>query len=437
MKISIFGMGYVGTTSAACLLRDGHEIIGIDIDEMKVNNLRQGKTPMIYEKGIEKLLKIGYKDNKLTSASDPKEGVVDCDMIWVCVGTPSKFDGGINLRYIDTVIKDIGHALKTVKNRPLIVIRSTCLPGSMDEFIKPLFEKSSNLVVNKDIDLVFHPEFLREGIAIEDFDNPSKIVIGEDRKGASDILLSIYKNYNASFFILNFRESEMVKYCDNLFHVLKITFANEVASISKSIGIDSRKIANIYCSDKKLNISSTYLYPGPPFGGSCLPKDLRAMARFASINYIQIPMLKGIIESNKIQINNFIMRILSYKPNKVGMIGIAFKPGTDDMRESPYVDIAKTLIGEGIEVRIYDQLVYEDRLVGSNKRQAEEAFRNLDKLLVSSLDDLHSVDLIIINHSVISSSQVRKWIDGGIKVIDMVGIKGIESSMKGYEGIYW
>jgi len=437
MRIGIFGMGYVGTTSAACLLRDGHDIIGIDLDKEKIKNLTIGKTPMIYEEGVEELLKTGYEDGRLTASINPEKGILKCDMVWICVGTPSKFDGGTDFRYIESVINDISKVLKRIDSRPLIVVRSTCLPGSMEDRIKPLLEKKSGLVVDKDIDLVFHPEFLREGVAIEDFTNPPKIVVGESRKGAADVLLSIYKNYNAPRFRLNFGESEMVKYCDNLFHALKITFANEVAAISNFIGIDSRKVAEVYCSDKKLNISSAYLYPGPPYGGSCLPKELRSMIRYASINYIQIPMLKGIIESNKIQINNIINRVLSYAPNKVGMIGISFKEGTDDMRESPYVEIAKFLIGEGIELKIYDSLVYGKNLVGSNKKQNEKAFRNLNKLLVSSLNNFCSVDLIIINHPVVDANKIKEWIDNGIKVIDLIGIKNIDNSMNGYEGIYW
>jgi GDP-mannose 6-dehydrogenase len=437
MKISIFGMGYVGATSAACLLKHGHEIIGVDVDERKVANLSIGKTPMIYEKGVEELLYKGYKEGRLISTNKSFMGVVDCDMIWVCVGTPSKFNGDINFEYLDKVINDIAEILRDIENRPLIVIRSTCLPGTISKRLKPLLEKKSNLVVGKDINLVFHPEFLREGSAIEDFINPSKIVIGEFCEGSSDILLDIYKDYEALIFKLNIEEAEMVKYCDNLFHILKITFANEVASLSHSIGVDSRKIADVYCSDKKLNISEAYLRPGNPYGGSCLPKDLRAILRFASLNYIRVPMLQGIIESNKIQIENLVSRILRYRPKSVGIVGISFKLGTDDIRESPYVKIAKALIGEGVELFIYDKMININDLIGDNKKQINKDFRNIDKLLVSSLDDFSSVDLILINHPVIDDVQVKKWVEKGIRVIDLANIQNVDRSLLYYEGVYW
>ena len=436
MIISIYGMGYVGVVSAACLLKKGHHIIGIDPVIEKIEKLLKGESS-IQEPEVSELLFDGYRKNLFLASIDPETGINKCDMIWVCVGTPSMFGGEMDFSHVDAVIKDIGRALRKIKNRPLIVIRSTCSPGTMKNRIKPLLEKESNLIVNKDIDLVFHPEFLREGMAVEDFNNPPKIVVGEDRKNSSNILLNIYKDYKVPCFRMNFVESEMVKYCDNLFHALKITFANEVASISNFLDIDSRKIADVYCSDKKLNISSYYLRPGPPYGGSCLPKELRTILKLASVNSIKLPMLNGIVKSNKVQIENIISRILSYKVTKIGIIGIAFKPDTDDMRESPYVEIAKALIGEGIELKVYDKFVNIDKLIGSNKKQIEKMFRNLNKLLVSSIDDLLDVDLILINHNIIDANCVMEWIKMGIKVIDLVNIEGIDRAIDGYEGLYW
>jgi len=437
MKISIFGMGYVGTTTAACLLNDNHRIIGVDIDILKVNKLRQGKTPMIYEEGIEELLLNGYKKGLLHATDNLLEGIKGCDIILICVGTPSKFDGSIDLSYIETVIRDIGLELKKINDRPLIVVRSTCVPGTMKNRIKPLLEEISGLVVGEDIKLIFHPEFLREGTAVDDFKNPPKIVIGELRAGDSDILFDIYKDYKAPCFKLSYGEAEMVKYCDNLFHALKVTFANEVASISHSIGVDSRKVAEVYCSDKKLNISETYLYPGNPYGGSCLPKDLKAILRFAELNYLQLPMLKGILESNDKQINNFVNRILSYNPSMVGMVGIAFKEGTDDMRNSPYVEIAKSLIGEGISLQIYDPLVNQDYLIGSNKKQVNKNFKNIDKLMIETTDSLLYSDLILINQPIIIADKIKIWLEAEIRIIDLVGIKGVDQESQFYEGIYW
>jgi GDP-mannose 6-dehydrogenase len=437
MKIGIFGMGYVGTTSAAFLLDQGHEIVAVDCVSMKIDNLSIGKSPMIKEPGVDDILLEGHKKGKLKATTSIAEGTDGCDMVWICVGTPSDDYGGIDFSFIDNVIKDIGKALREVKNSPLIVIRSTCLPGTMDDRIKPLLEKYSGLIVGSDIDLIFHPEFLREGTALYDFNNPPKIIIGEFCSKSSDKILSIYEKIKAPCFKLDYKEAEMVKYCDNLFHALKITFANEVAMISHSVGIDSRNVAKIYCSDTKLNISDTYLYPGNPYGGSCLPKDLRAILKFASLNSLNLPMLKGILKSNEMQINNLISRILSYKPNTVGMVGIAFKEKTDDIRESPYVKIAKSLIGEGIKIKIYDESIRSNCLIGSNKKYFNESFKNIENLIISSLDDLSSVDLIIINHSVVNFDQVENWIKMGIEVMDLANIWGVDRFLSGYNGIYW
>lgn len=436
MKISIFGMGYVGVVSGACLLRDGHEIVGVDPVVSKIADLAEGRSP-IQEPGIADLLAKGQKAGRLKATTDPAEGLAGCDMVWICVGTPSGLDGGINLSSVETAVEQIGQTIRQSKNRPLIVLRSTCLPGSTCEKIIPLLEKVSGLTVGQDIDLVFHPEFLREGTAVKDFDDPPKIVIGQTRPGAADKLLKIYEKYEAPRFCLEIGEAEMVKYCDNFFHALKITFANEVASIAGSVGVDSRRVAEVYCADTKLNISPTYLQPGFAYGGSCLPKDLRAISRFASLKSLSLPMLQSLTESNNVQITNLISRVLAYQPASVGMLGLAFKPDTDDMRESPYVKVAKALIGEGIKLRIYDPAIHPDRLIGSNKQQVQKALRHLEALLVDSIEDLSTVDLIIVNHPVIDADQIHKWLDSGIRVLDLANIEGLDHHSEGYEGLYW
>lgn len=436
MRISIFGMGYVGVVSGACLLRDGHEIVGVDPVVVKVKDLSQGRS-LIQEPGVAELLAEGHKAGRLKATTDPSEGIAGSDMVWICVGTPSEPDGGIDFSAVDTVIGQIGEALRNSKDRPLIVLRSTCLPGTTSGRVIPLLEKTSRLKVSKGIDVVFHPEFLREGTSVKDFDNPPKIVVGEARPGAADLLLSIYEKYDAPRFRLELGEAEMVKYCDNLFHALKITFANEVASVANSVGVDCRRVADVYCADTKLNISPTYLCPGFAYGGSCLPKDLRAIIRLASLKSLRLPMLQGVLESNQIQIHNLVSRILAYEPNIVGMVGIAFKSGTDDMRESPYVKVAKALIGEGIQLRIYDPSVHPDRLVGSNKEQVQKALRHLEGLLVSSLQELLIADLIVVNHSVVDAKCITRWLSAGIRVLDLANIKAIDRHADGYEGIYW
>jgi GDP-mannose 6-dehydrogenase len=358
-------------------------------------------------------------------------------MVWICVGTPSGPDGAIDLSSVQTVIKQIGRCLAVSVERPLIVLRSTCLPGTTANSIIPLLEKESGLTVGSDIDVVFHPEFLREGTAVDDFFNPPKIVVGEGRPGAADALIDIYSDYDAPTFRLALAEAEMVKYCDNLFHALKITFANEVAAIAKSLGVDARKIAEVFCADTRGNISPRYLRPGPAFGGSCLPKDLRAILRFAAVKGLGLPVLESVLASNEVQIKNLVTRILSHHPHTVGMVGLAFKANTDDMRESPYVKVAKELIGEGIKLKIYDPAVQPSRLIGSNKQQVQKALRHLEELLVSSPDVLSTTDLIVVNHATVDADRIHSWLDAGIRVLDLVGISGVDREASGYEGIYW
>ena len=436
MKISIFGMGYVGVVSTACLLRDGHEIVGIDPVGAKIADLLRGRSP-VQEPGVAALLAAGHREGRLKAIAGPKKGLFASDMAWICVGTPSDSDGGLNLAAVETVIRQIGESLRESAERPLIVLRSTCLPGTTAQRIIPLLESESGLKVGRDIDLVSHPEFLREGTGVEDFLKPPKIVVGEDRPGAADRLLELYRGCDAPVFRLSIAEAEMVKYWDNLFHALKITFANEMGAIAKSAGLDARKVAEVFCSDTRLNISPKYLRPGPAFGGSCLPKDLRAILRLASLQSVRIPMLERLLESNEVQIDGIVRRILAHQPKTVGMVGLAFKAGTDDMRESPYVRIAKALIGEGVRLLIYDPVVRPDLLIGSNKEQVQKALRHLEELLVGSPDDLAGADLILVNHATVEAKRISDWTKAGTRVLDAAGIAGVDSQTPGYEGLYW
>jgi GDP-mannose 6-dehydrogenase len=431
-------MGYVGVVSGACLLRDGHNIVAVDPVIAKVKDLNQGKSP-IQEPGVADLLSQGHKDGRLKATTEPFEGAVNSDMAWICVGTPPQPDGGIDYSSVDTVIGQIGQALRNSKARPLIVLRSTCLPGTTSNRVIPLLEEVSGLKVSRDISVVYHPEFLREGTAVEDFDNPPKIVVGEAYPGSGDLLLGIYEKYECPRFRLELAEAEMVKYCDNIFHALKITFANEIATVANSAGVDARRVAEVFCADTKLNISPLYLRPGAAYGGSCLPKDIRAILRFASLKSLRLPMLASLPESNEIQINNLIARVLTLQPETVGMVGLAFKTNTDDMRGSPYVKVAKALIGEGKKVQIYDPVVQPDRLIGSNKELVQKSLGHLENLLVSSIEDLSTTDLIIVNHppDEIGAECVHNWLNAGIHILDLAGIKGVDRHAEGYEGIYW
>lgn len=436
MKISIFGMGYVGIVSCACLLRDGHEVVAVDPVTAKVQDLNQGLSP-IQESGVAELLSEGHKAGRLKATTDSSEGLRDSNIVWICVGTPSQPDGGIDYSSVDTVIEQIGRSLRNSKARPVVVLRSTCLPGTTSNRVIPYLEEASGLRVGKDIHVIYHPEFLREGTAVEDFDNPPKIVVGEAHAGAGDVLFSIYDKYQGPRFRLELAEAEMVKYCDNIFHALKITFTNEIAMVANSADVDARRVAEVFCADTKLNISPLYLRPGAAYGGSCLPKDLRAILRYASLKSLHLPMLERLPESNEIQINNLITRVLTHRPEVVGMVGLAFKTNTDDMRGSPYVKVAKALIGEGIRLRIYDPAVQSDRLIGSNKEQVLKALGHMEDLLVQSIEDLSTTNLIIVNHPIIHADCIHNWLNAGIHILDLADIKGVDRHADGYEGIYW
>ena len=436
MKISIFGMGYVGVVSGACLVDSGHEVVGVDKAAGKVVDLQAGRSP-IQEPGVSEMLMGGYEGGLLSATTDACDALAGAEMVWICVGTPSQADGGIDLSAVEAVIREIGGILSGTSDRPLIVLRSTSVVGTTRQKVIGALEDASGLVVGEDIDVVFHPEFLREGCAVSDFYDPPKIVVGECRPGAGDRLLEVYEGYEAPVFRLSLEEAELVKYYDNIFHAVKITFANELGAVAKSVGVDSRRVAEVFCADTKLNISSRYLRPGFAFGGSCLPKDLRALLRLASLKSVATPMLDGVKQSNDSQVQRLIGRVLATGAAEVGMVGLAFKAGTDDMRESPYVRVAKALIGEGVKVSIWDPTIRPELLVGSNKEQVQGALRHLEELLVETVDKLDSVDVILINHKSVDAGQVGKWLGAGKKVLDLVGIDGVDAGLEGYEGIYW
>lgn len=429
-------MGYVGVVSAACLVRDGHDVTGVDPIASKIDDISHGRTP-VQEPGVAELLAAGHAAGRLHAVSEPAAGLTGCEMVWVSVGTPSRPDGSINLAAVETAAREIGLFLGASSNRPLIVLRSTVVPGTTRRLVIPAIERASGLTAGKDFQIVFHPEFLREGSAVEDFDEPPKIVAGEGSPGAADRLLSIYSQYEAPRFRLQLEESELVKYCDNLFHAVKVTFANEVGAMARAAGIDGRRVAEVFCADTKLNISPRYLRPGFAFGGSCLPKDLRAFLREAQLRSIRVPMLASVMESNQLQIDALVARVVAHKPQMVGLVGLAFKPGVDDMRESPYVTVAKRLLGEGVTVRIHDPGVHPDRLIGANKELVQSALGHLERLLVARLGDLDDCDSILVNHSTVDSATVCGWLKRGIRIIDLAGVAGVDRASPGYEGIAW
>jgi GDP-mannose 6-dehydrogenase len=422
MKISVFGLGYVGAVTAACLAKEGHTVIGVDVAAGKVDLINAGQSPLL-EEGISELIADEVKAGRLSATTDIEKAVNDSDMALVCVGTPSQPNGSLDDRYIRQVIGEIGELIAKRDSPFLIVVRSTVTPGTMTDLVIPLLESTTGRSAGDGYDVAFHPEFLREGSSIADFYAPPKIVVGERVPGSGDAVLELYgEHIVAPRIVCELPVAETVKYCDNLFHALKITFANEIGLMCKSLGIDGISAMEIFCQDRKLNISNKYLMPGFAFGGSCLPKDLRAFTALAQSQDIKLPMLESLLPSNVLQIEYAINEILKTGAKKVGFHGLAFKKGTDDLRESPYVELAERLLGKGKDLVFYDELVHDSRLIGGNKAYVEQRLPHLADLLTSSTEDLNECDLILICHQP-SEESLTHWQEAGVRTIDLTGIR--------------
>ena len=373
MRISIFGLGYVGCVGAACLAKLGHTVIGVDVNENKVRLINEGK-PTIIEDGIAELCAEANAAGRMSATTDVHEAVHKTEVSFIVVGTPSSKEGHLNLSYIYAVAQQIGEALKDkeLKNggmktlRHIVAIRSTVLPGT-NEKVGEIIAEASGLVRGKDFTIVSNPEFLREGTSVQDYFNPPLTLVGTDMPEAEVVFREIYKGIDAEFICTDIRVAEMMKYVNNTYHALKIVFGNEVGNICKELNIDSHKVMEIFCKDKQLNISPYYFKPGFAYGGSCLPKDMKALKTLAHDHYVDVPVIEAIGESNELQKKRAVQLIMAQGKRKVGILGLSFKAGTDDLRCSPIVDVVESLLGKGFEIRIYDKNVKVSELTGTNK----------------------------------------------------------------------
>lgn len=437
LKISILGLGYVGTVLTACFAKEGHQIIGVDSDQLKIDLLNDGKSPII-EKDLDSMISHGVLAGRISATNDHEFAILNTDLTMVCVGTPSKMNGDLDLKYVNRVCEHIGKTLKLKDSRHVVVVRSTILPGTTEEIIIPTLEKYSCKNAGVDFGVAINPEFLRESTAIYDFYNPPKTVIGAITDKDAYLVVSLYKGINAPLIKTTIKIAEMIKYADNVFHALKITFSNEIGNICKRLGIDSHEVINIFCQDYKLNLSAAYLKPGFAFGGSCLPKDLRALTYKAKSKDIDIPLLNTIFDSNEQHIKNALNLILNTGYKKIGILGFAFKAGTDDMRESPVVNLIETLLGKGYQIKIYDKNVSLAKLFGANKDYIKNHIPHISQLMVDSLDEIidHAETIVIGNKS-------NEFIDIFPKlketqhVIDLVRIGENIETKAFYEGICW
>lgn len=385
MRISIFGLGYVGAVSAGCLAAEGHQVIGVDAVANKVDLINSGHSPIV-EASIAEIIDEAVRTGKLRATQDPDSAIQETDLSFVCVGTPSQPNGGLDLRFIRRVCEQIGTALREKQTRHTVVIRSTILPGTIKTVVIPILEQYSGKSAGVDFGVCSNPEFLREGSAVKDFRCPPKTVIGELDEQSGDVLASLYARLPAPLIRTDLRTAEMIKYVDNSWHALKIGFANEIGNLCDAFEVDAEAVMNIFCQDTKLNISAAYLRPGFAFGGSCLPKDLRALSHQAKLSDLHLPILTSVLPSNEMQITRGIRLVMECGNPRVGILGFSFKPGTDDLRESPVIEVIERLIGKGYDLRIYDRNVNIAALVGANRDFILNRIPHISRLMVPTLD---------------------------------------------------
>jgi len=442
MKIAVFGLGYVGVVSAACLVRDGHEVLGVDPNAVKVGFLRQGKSPIV-EPGLDELIAAATAAGRLTAGSDPVAAVAQCDVLMVCVGTPGQPNGSLDLSYVRRVVQQIGEQLAAAAAYKVVVIRSTLLPGSMQNVVIPTLEESARRKAGQDFGVCINPEFLREGSAIYDYDHPPKTVIGASDERAAAIVRELYSALSAPMLQTDLRTAEMIKYIDNSWHALKVTFANEVGRLCKAMGIDGRLAMRMFCQDTKLNISTTYLRPGFAFGGSCLPKDVRALTYQGRLLDVDTPVLSSILSSNQLHIAHALGMIQTTGRRRVGLLGLSFKEGTDDLRESPIVTLAELLIGKGYELLVYDRNVRLASLVGANRDYILNHIPHIGRLMVDRPEQLiEQSEVLVVASADPEFTALLEKLPLGKSVIDLVGAWSMDASARSahlgaYEGIAW
>ena len=436
MNISIFGLGYVGAVSAACLATDGHNVVGVDPNQTKVDLIGSGHTPII-EAEIGDMIATEVKSGRLRATTHVDQAVRESELSLICVGTPSQLNGNLDLSYVRRVCEQIGEALRDSDAYHVVAVRSTMLPGSMRGVVIPTLETASGKTAGVDFGVCSNPEFLREGTAVWDYYHPPKTVIGETDGRAGDPLVALYGSLDAPLIRASVEVAEMVKYTDNNWHALKVAFANEIGTICKAVGIDGRQVMSIFCQDMKLNLSAYYMKPGFAFGGSCLPKDVRALTYKARNLDLEVPLLNSILPSNHQQVERAIKMITSKGRKKIGVLGFAFKAGTDDLRESPIVDVIEHLIGKGYDLRLYDSNVSMAALTGANRDYILNHIPHISRLMVESVEEVTSfADIVVVGNG---ADEFRPAVAGARPdqvVIDLVRVAD-RTSDDNYDGICW
>ncbi len=438
MKISIFGLGYVGAVSLACLARDGHEVIGVDVDQTKLDLIIGGNTPVV-EEGMVDLMQRVVASGLVSVTQDAPKAVADSDISLVCVGTPSAANGSQDQSAMLRLAQQVGEAIRDKMDPHVFVFRSTLVPGTVEDVIRPIIEAASGKREGVDFFCCFQPEFLREGSSIRDYDKPPFTIVGSNHDYPVDRLRSLFGHLPCEFYRTSVRSAEMVKYCCNNFHALKITFANESARLCEALGVDPFEVMGLVCQDTHLNISKAYLKPGYAFGGSCLPKDLRATLYLGKQRDIDLPMHAGILASNKVHVEHAIQKVLATGSRKVGFIGLSFKTGTDDLRESPMVTLAEQLVGKGVQLRVYDPEVHLSRLLGANRRYIQQHVPHLGDLMREDLSEvLAECDGLVVG---LATKEIFAALEQQVTekhyLLDLVGLPDSVALRGHIEGLCW
>ena len=436
MNISVFGLGYVGAVSCACFAKLGHQVTGVDVNEQKVNLILQGKSPIV-EKDLDEYVAEGIENGRITATTDVRTAIQDTDISIVCVGTPSQINGNIDLTYIYKVCTEIGEVLKEKDSFHTVVIRSTVIPGTIAQCAQ-IIEDVSGKKHLEDFGVASNPEFLRESTAIEDFWNPPYTVIGTESERSEQQLKKLYQDIDAPIFALKPEESEMIKYANNNFHALKITFANEIGNVCKELGVDGHKVMEVVASDHKLNLSSYYLKPGFAFGGSCLPKDVRGLNYRAKMLDVKVPLLSSLLPSNEYQVQRGLQLIYETGKQKIGFLGFAFKAGTDDLRESPVVELIETLMGKGYDLALYDSNILLSQLMGKNKDYLTGRIPHIARLLKKEVQQvMDHADVVVIGNKAPEFREAVAQARPDQIIIDLVRIDKEKVTQDNYVGICW
>ena len=437
MRVSVLGLGYVGAVSAGCLAEEGHEVVGVDPESRKVDLINAGKTPII-EQEIGEIIERQVASGRLSATTDVASAVRRSDLLMICVGTPSRGNGDIDLKHVARVCDQVGAALRDHSGAPVVVVRSTMLPGTMRGLVIPTLEACSGKRAGVEFGVCINPEFLREGTAVQDYFSPPKTVIGEVNPASGDLLASLYARIAAPLVRTDIETAEMVKYADNAWHALKVGFANEIGTLCKGLELDSHRVMDIFCQDTKLNLSSYYLKPGFAFGGSCLPKDLRALLYKAKTLDVSLPILGAILPSNEQQIRRGVQAVIEQGSNRVSVLGLSFKAGTDDLRESPVVELTERLIGKGYDLRIYDSNVRLASIHGANRDYIIHRIPHISRLMTPSLDEaLEHAETVVVGNAAPEFRDVPRRLTDRQTLIDFVRITDSRSVSGVYEGICW